>query len=228
MSPNICFSRLARSTFCQRPIRFPPERCAFSPLETPCGIPCVLETFQNYAFAATAVNPLTAQDFHLFSTVRGVSIQELRLGDPENSFLQRARKRASTWARHKIRHQPKRKTIHKLKIAWRLCYSRKPFREPCPRMRTPERGQLEAYELDAQAAARIQQASSDTPVTCPRSIFYTKLPGIAQEENQKSYLQRIREILGVARATGDCPPRAPQPGGDARRSIDQTRVDSGL
>ena len=29
--PNICFSRLARSTFCQRPIRFPPERCAFSP-----------------------------------------------------------------------------------------------------------------------------------------------------------------------------------------------------
>jgi hypothetical protein len=29
--PNICFSRLARSTFCQRPIRFPPERCAFNP-----------------------------------------------------------------------------------------------------------------------------------------------------------------------------------------------------
>jgi hypothetical protein len=24
-------SRLARSTFCQRPTRFPPERCAFSP-----------------------------------------------------------------------------------------------------------------------------------------------------------------------------------------------------
>ena len=33
----------------------------------------------------------------------------------------------------------------KLKIAWRLCSTRKPFRERCPRMRTPERGQLEAY-----------------------------------------------------------------------------------
>jgi hypothetical protein len=32
-----------------------------------------------------------------------------------------------------------------IKIAWRLCYTRKPFRELCPRMRTPERGQLEAY-----------------------------------------------------------------------------------
>ena len=31
MSPNICFSRLARSTFCQRSNRFPPERCAFNP-----------------------------------------------------------------------------------------------------------------------------------------------------------------------------------------------------
>jgi hypothetical protein len=31
LSPNICFSRLARSTFCQRPNRFPPERCVFSP-----------------------------------------------------------------------------------------------------------------------------------------------------------------------------------------------------
>ena len=31
MSPNISISRLARSTFCQRPIRIPPERRAFSP-----------------------------------------------------------------------------------------------------------------------------------------------------------------------------------------------------
>jgi hypothetical protein len=28
------------------------------------------------------------------------------------------------------------------KIAWRFCYSRKPFRELCPRMRTPELGSI--------------------------------------------------------------------------------------
>ena len=41
--------------------------------------------------------------------------------------------------------QAEAEDVQKLKIAWRLCYSRKPFRELCPRMRTPERGQLEAY-----------------------------------------------------------------------------------
>jgi hypothetical protein len=45
----------------------------------------------------------------------------------------------------KFRRMPKRKTVQKLKIAWRLCSTRKPFRELCPRMRTPEGGQLEAY-----------------------------------------------------------------------------------
>jgi len=43
--------------------------------QTPCGNLCVLETFQSYRAPATAVNPLKSQDFHLFSTVRGVSIQ---------------------------------------------------------------------------------------------------------------------------------------------------------
>ena len=54
----------------------------------------------------------------------------------------------------KIRRMPKRKTTQKLKIAWRLCYSRKPFRELCPRMRTPERGQLEAYTIGCQKPPR--------------------------------------------------------------------------
>src|SRR5713101_7310401 len=49
---------------------------------------------------------------------------------------------------------PKRKTTQKLKIAWRLRYSRKPFRELCPRMRTPERGQLEAFTIGCQKPPR--------------------------------------------------------------------------
>src|SRR4029077_14937515 len=60
----------------------------------------------------------------------------------------------STRDRHRIRRRPKRKTVQKLKIAWRLCYSRKPFRELCPRMRTPERGQLEAYTIGCQKPPR--------------------------------------------------------------------------
>ena len=107
-------------------------------------VPAVLETFQSYRDRATAVNPLREQDFHLFSTVRGGSIQSCLEAKGE-LFLQRARKRAPASIRHKIRRKPKRKTTQKLKIARRLCYSRKPFRELCPRMRTPERGQLEAY-----------------------------------------------------------------------------------
>ena len=60
----------------------------------------------------------------------------------------------------KFRRMPKRKTVQKLKITWRLCSTRKPFRELCPRMRTPERGQLEAVlNLMPKAAARIQQAA---------------------------------------------------------------------
>ena len=68
LSPNISISQLARSTFCQRPIRFPPERCAFSPYRFPSGNPYVLETFQTYSLRAAAVNPLKSQDFHLIST----------------------------------------------------------------------------------------------------------------------------------------------------------------
>jgi hypothetical protein len=48
---------------------------AFSVRANPLRNLCVLETFQSYRAPATAVNPLLAQDFHLFSTVRGVSIQ---------------------------------------------------------------------------------------------------------------------------------------------------------
>jgi hypothetical protein len=36
---------------------------------------CVLETLQTYPAVAATVNPLQSQDFHLFSTARGASIQ---------------------------------------------------------------------------------------------------------------------------------------------------------
>src|ERR1017187_2082302 len=108
-------------------------------------------------------------------------------GLPENS-LQRVRKRSSTRARHKIRRRPKRKTVQKLKIAWRLCYSRKPFRELCPRMRTPERGQLEAFSIRCQKLPRRFSGQPRHLCTCPRldSICYTKVNEIVQVEYQKS------------------------------------------
>ena len=65
-------SRLARSTFCQRPTRFPPERCAFSPSRLAVKRKRhVLETRQSYRVQRSTVNPLRSQDFHLISTVRG-------------------------------------------------------------------------------------------------------------------------------------------------------------
>jgi len=159
---------------------------------------CVLETFQSYRAPATAVNPLLAQDFHLFSTVRGVHPELLR-SKPENSFLQRARKRASTSTRtrirHKIRRRPKRKTTQKLKIAGRLCYSRKPFREPCPRMRTPKGVSWRLTELDAKSARDDSAGSSDTQSLVLGSIFYTKPPGFAQGGDQKSYCGRTEGIF---------------------------------
>jgi len=155
---------------------------------------CVLETFQSYRAPATAVNPLLAQDFHLFSTVRGVFIQSCLEAKGE-LLLQRARKRASTSIRHKIRRTPKRKTTQKLKIAGRLCYSRKPFRELCPRMRTPKGVSWRLTELDAQSRREDSAGSSDTQSLVLGSIFYTKPPGFAQGGDQKSYCGRTEGIF---------------------------------
>src|SRR4029077_1430673 len=79
----------------------------------------------------------------------------------------------STRDRHRIRRRPKRKTVQKLKIAWRLCYSRKPFRELCPRMRTPERGQLEAYTIGCQKPPRgfSGQLQTHSHLSSTRSVI---------------------------------------------------------
>ena len=51
----------------------------FGVLET-CVAKLVDLSLQSYAFGAATVNPLRSQDFHLISTVRGVSIQKLVKG----------------------------------------------------------------------------------------------------------------------------------------------------
>jgi hypothetical protein len=138
-------------------------------------------------------------------------------GIRDKLFLQRAQKRASTLDSHKIRRKPKRKTIHKLKIAWRLCYARKPFRDLVPECEPQKGANWRLTKLDAKAAARIQQANLDTPVTCPRSIFYTKLLGIAQEENQK----KLTEVhkTGILGPVGTAAPGAVRRG-EAPPSLD--------
>ena len=75
----------------------------------------------------------------------------------ENS-LQRVRSTLPLQNRRKIPAQAEAEDIQKLKIAWRLCYSRKPFRELCPRMRTPEKGSDGGLlNLMPRAPARIQR-----------------------------------------------------------------------
>lgn len=70
LEPEHYLSQLARSTFCQRPNRDPPERREFSPHKSLVTDenPCVLETFQPYRAVPRTVNPLESQDFHLIFT----------------------------------------------------------------------------------------------------------------------------------------------------------------
>ena len=174
MSPNICFSRLARSTFCQRPIRFPPERCAFSPPGSFAGFRRPRNLIK-LRVRSSGCQPFEITGFPPVFNSKGSVHPDIAVRQTGELFLQRARKRASTWTRHKIRRRPKRKTIHKLKIAWRLCYSRKPFREPCPRMRTPERGQLEAYEIGCQELPRgfNRQAQTHSHLSSVNRLYQT-------------------------------------------------------
>ena len=131
---------------------------------------------------------------------------------PEKSYrsqhsLQRVRKRSSALARHKTRRKPKRKTVQKLKIAWRLCSTRKPFREPCPRMRTPERGQLEAYTIGCQKPPRGFSGQLRHTVTCPRlDLLYQSERRCARGESKK-YRSPSVWILGQWSDGRFVPPR---------------------
>src|SRR5713226_10620958 len=104
----------------------------------------------------------------------------------KNSFTARAKTLFHFWDSPKIRRRPKRKTVQKLKIAWRLCYSRKPFRELYPRMRTPERGQLEAYTIWMPKPPRGFSGQLRHSVTCPRlDLLYQTTRHCARGESKK-------------------------------------------
>jgi hypothetical protein len=64
----------------------------------------VLETCTNYASCAAIVNPLLAQEIHLFSTAGELNVSFKRSS-------QHATKRVSRSAPMPFRHKPRRKTI---------------------------------------------------------------------------------------------------------------------
>jgi len=112
---------------------------------------------------ATAVNPLMSQDFHLFSTIRGVAIQRA-LQTVQLLTEELFTARSKTLSRRMVpkKRTQERKTNQKLKIAWRLCYARKPFRELSPRMRTPEGVSWRLTEFDAESHREDSAGSPDT------------------------------------------------------------------
>jgi hypothetical protein len=169
LSPNICFSRLARSTFCQRPIRFPPERCAFSPPRSLARFWRPRNLFK-LRVGALAVNPLRSQDFHLISTVRGVASlgaqvrarsAGVNLGRG-NSFYSASENALPLQFAEIFRRRPKRKTVQKLKITWRLCYARKPFRNLVPECKPRKGARWRLTEFDAPSPRDDSTESSDT------------------------------------------------------------------
>jgi hypothetical protein len=71
---------------CQRPIRFPPERCALSPEQiTPGGEPVCPRNLFKLQRSSHAVNPKESQDFHNFCTVEEMGSRRLALGSGERA-----------------------------------------------------------------------------------------------------------------------------------------------
>ncbi len=144
---------------------------------------------------ALAVNPLRSQDFHLISTVRGVTIQKLRLSKSENSFystpenaLPPGRKSHSP---QDPARAPKRKKTQKLKIAGRLCSTRKPFRDFVPECEPRKGVSWRLTEFDAASRREDSTESSETlvhlsstqclyqtPMNCARGLFTKKITGV--------------------------------------------------
>jgi hypothetical protein len=86
----------------------------------------------------------------------------------------------------RIRRTPKRKTVQKLKIAWRLCYSRKPFRKHCSRMRTPDKGSNGGLlNLMPRAPARIQRIAQTRLHLSSTCLLYQSERHRASTESKK-------------------------------------------
>ena len=152
--------------------------------------PYVLETLQTYRVPGSAVNPPRPQVFHLFSTVRGASIQArvASRATPCRRTLYSAPENAlPPVMAPKIRARQKAEDASIIKIAWRFCYSRKPFRELCPRMRTPGRGQLEGHCIGCHRPPQgfTRQPRHTNTLLDPN--VYTRLPVAMQGENQNNH-----------------------------------------
>jgi len=133
---------------------FPPERCVFNPPELALRLIRASSKLVKAIASPKARQPAEITGFPPDFNSLGSLNPERTAPDSinpgnlllENSLQITARRETIFHERSgRNRRTPTRKIAQKLKIAWRLCYQRKPFRELCPRMRTPERGQLEAY-----------------------------------------------------------------------------------
>ena len=117
--------------------------------------------------------------------------------------LRRARKRSPPLARHKIRRRPKQKTVQKLKIAWRLCFSRKPFREPCPRMRTPKGVSWRLTEFDAKNPRDDSAGSSDTGSLVLCRFVIPKRTRLRKGGNKKIFVGHFSRVR-LCRRSSSC------------------------
>ena len=124
---------------CQRTDPLPPERAlsvqsryAFTRASRDHTNLPVLETCTNYAFATITVNPLLAQDFHLFSTARGAKTlikEELCAHATKRIFHLQNNAYAISAQAEAEEHQFEKRSLGG------FCEKRiQPFEEPCPRM----------------------------------------------------------------------------------------------
>ena len=125
--------------------------------------------------------------------------------DPWRGSLQRARKRSPAQNGPENRPMPRRKTVKKLKIAWRFCSTRKPFRELCPRMRTPAKMGLSwrLTILDATSCCADAANSSDTQSLVLGQSFIPELPKARKRRIKKVTCSAQRRLLAVKRRSCD-------------------------
>ena len=203
MSPNICFSRLARSTFCQRSNRFPPERCVFNPPRFFTN-PKSLRNFGRprnllkLRVRATAVNPLRSQDFHLISTVRGVSTGGAAKQAGE-LIVYSASENALPRRIAKIPAHAEAEDSSKIKDHLEALLYAETLQGTLSPNANPGKGSIGGLlNWMPKTAAGIQRAAQTHSHLSSCSTCYTKVNGNAQGGKQKKYLKGAGAILGRA------------------------------
>ena len=211
---------------------FPPERCVFSPEENlrcraaldrtaeavPTKNPSVLETVQGYRVPGSAVNPMRPQDFHLFSTIRGVSIQdgwhivqliagELFTARHKTLFRgQRIQENAHARSGRSLNIKDR---LEVLLFAKTLQGTLSPNANPGipPRRAKTTRagdpgtgGQIEGYCIGCRKPPRGFSRQLRHTTTLLNLIVYTKLPSTMQVENQESHLTCQHESRGQTKS----------------------------